>query len=83
MEEPDFFDQTNIRSRKLEILNNLKKYTPGEVEANTVLGQYEGYTAEPNVAPNSQTPTYARARFEVNTKTWKGVPFIITAGKKT
>ncbi|HLC32436.1 MAG TPA: glucose-6-phosphate dehydrogenase [Candidatus Nanoarchaeia archaeon] len=74
MEAPLKLSGEHIRNEKASVLKKTKL-------TNIQLGQYEGYTAEPNVAPNSQTPTYARARFEVNTKTWKGVPFIITAGK--
>ncbi|MBS3125441.1 glucose-6-phosphate dehydrogenase [Candidatus Woesearchaeota archaeon] len=74
MEAPLKLAGGHIRDQKARVL---KKTRLAEI----TLGQYKGYLNEPNVAPGSRTPTYARARFEVNTKAWKGVPFIITAGK--
>jgi glucose-6-phosphate 1-dehydrogenase len=47
-----------------------------------VLGQYRGYRSEPNVAPDSLTPTFAALRVFVDNWRWQGVPFYLRAGKK-
>ncbi len=53
-----------------------------------VLGQYErsgdmkGYRQEPDVAPESQTETYAAARVFVENWRWAGVPFYLRTGKR-
>ena len=59
---------------------------------NSVRGQYgEGYVAgeqavayldEPNVPPDSNTPTYIAAKLEVDNWRWAGTPFYIRAGKR-
>ena len=59
---------------------------------NSVRGQYgEGYVAgekvagyldEPNVPPDSNTPTYIAAKLEIDNWRWAGTPFYIRAGKR-
>jgi glucose-6-phosphate 1-dehydrogenase len=46
------------------------------------LGQYTDYTSEPDVAPDSQTPTFACLRLAIDSPRWEAVPFYIKAGKK-
>ena len=41
-----------------------------------------GYRDEPDVAPDSQTPTFAAVRFYVDNWRWKGVPFYLRSGKR-
>lgn len=43
-------------------------------------GQFRGYRAEPGVAPDSRTETFAALRVEVNSWRWQGVAFFIRAG---
>ncbi len=45
-------------------------------------GQYDGYRAEPGVAPDSQTETFVALRVEVENTRWKGVPFYLRTGKR-
>jgi glucose-6-phosphate 1-dehydrogenase len=47
-----------------------------------VLGQYDGYTAEANVAPKSFTDTFAAIKLTLNTDLWHNLPIYIRAGKK-
>jgi glucose-6-phosphate 1-dehydrogenase len=47
----------------------------------TVRGQFAGYRNEKGVAPDSQVETYAAVRVHINSWRWKGVPFLIRAGK--
>jgi glucose-6-phosphate 1-dehydrogenase len=48
----------------------------------SVRGQYHGYRAEPGVAPDSQTPTFAALRLLVDNWRWRGVPFYLRSGKQ-
>ena len=45
-------------------------------DRHTILGQYQPYPFQ-----DSNTETYARIKLHVNTDRWKGVPFVIEAGK--
>lgn len=75
MEGPEELTGEYIRDKKEQVLQKVRCDTG-------VLGQYEGYHHEPDVAPDSKTPTYALARFFVDTERWKGVPFYIESGKR-
>jgi glucose-6-phosphate 1-dehydrogenase len=44
-------------------------------------GQYDGYRAEPGVAPDSQTETFVALRAEIENWRWAGVPFFLRSGK--
>jgi len=46
-----------------------------------VRGQFRGYRNEAGVAPDSDTETFAALRLEINSWRWKGVPFLLRAGK--
>jgi glucose-6-phosphate 1-dehydrogenase len=41
-----------------------------------------GFRDEPDVAGNSQTPTYAAMRLYIDNWRWKGVPFYLRSGKR-
>lgn len=68
----------------------LRQVPPLKLE-NLVVGQYVeghamgqsriGYRAEPGVPPDSRTPTYGAAVLEVKSPRWRGVPFLLSAGK--
>lgn len=75
MEPPQQLTGNYIRERKSEIL---KKIVPDD----GILGQFENYRKEKDVASDSQTPTFALLRLFVETSRWKGVPFYIKAGKQ-
>ena len=82
MEPPISGSADDIRSEKLKVLNALRDPSPDTIEQNVVLGQYRGYREEPDVAPDSVTPTYAALRTYVDNWRWQGVPFYLRAGKK-
>jgi len=46
-----------------------------------VRGQFNGYRAEPGVAPGSNVETFAALRLDIDSWRWDGVPFFIRAGK--
>jgi len=88
MEPPAAFDADPIRDEKAKLLRATK---PMSLE-NAVRGQYgDGYVAgeevvayldEPNVPPDSNTPTYIAAKLEIGNWRWAGTPFYIRAGKR-
>ncbi len=88
MEPPAAFDADPIRDEKAKLLRATKPMTL----ENAVRGQYgDGYVAgeqaaayldEPNVPPDSNTPTYIAARLEIGNWRWAGTPFYIRAGKR-
>ena len=81
MEPPTTGSADDIRSEKLKVLNALRDQWDDTVPRNLVLGQYDGYRQEPDVAPDSVTPTYAALRVYIDNWRWQGVPFYLRAGK--
>ncbi len=90
-EPPVSFEADAVRDEKGKVFRCLRTFTPEEVAAHTVRGQYdagfidgqpvEGYREAEGVATNSQTPTYAAVRFFVDNWRWQGVPFYLRTGK--
>ncbi|MFO8151239.1 MAG: glucose-6-phosphate dehydrogenase [Trueperaceae bacterium] len=84
MEPPARYDADAVRDEKVKVLRALSCADP----ETAVLGQYTAgrsapaYVDEPGVAPESRTPTYAAARFELHNWRWAGVPFYLRAGKR-
>jgi glucose-6-phosphate 1-dehydrogenase len=77
MDAPSEFSNKAITEERVKILQNLIPH-PQKL----VLGQYNGYHSEKNVAENSKTDTFYALKTEVNTKGLKGIPIYIRAGKK-
>lgn len=76
-----------LRRKKEEFLRAVAPLAADDI----VLGQYHAgqragapypaYRAEPGVKPDSITPTFAAAVFQVRNQRWAGVPFMMRAGK--
>ncbi|MCZ2289055.1 MAG: glucose-6-phosphate dehydrogenase [Anaerolineales bacterium] len=81
MEPPSSFNATALRNEKVKALTAIEPMTPAQVAVNTVRAQYDGYRSEPDVKPDSVTPTYAALRLFVNNWRWQGVPFYLRSGK--
>jgi glucose-6-phosphate 1-dehydrogenase len=87
MEPPTSFDADAIRSKKVDVFASIPSVKPhhavrGQYDAGTVLGKpVRAYRTEPNVAPDSNTETYAALRLEIDNWRWAGVPFYIRTGK--
>ncbi len=81
MEPPVNFSADAVRDEKAKLLRSIRPITPHSVNGAVVLGQYEGYRAEKNVAPNSTVETFAAIKFFVDNWRWKDVPFFVKAGK--
>lgn len=77
MEPPAGPDSELIRDEKAKVLKSVAPLDP----ANVVCGQFRGYRNESGVAPDSRTETFAALRLEINSWRWKGVPFLLRAGK--
>ncbi len=92
MEPPTGSDPDAVRDEKLKVLRSLRTFTPQEVAAKTVRGQYKagavagqpvaGYVEEPGVAPGSRTETFVAVKAEIDTWRWAGVPFFLRTGKR-
>jgi glucose-6-phosphate 1-dehydrogenase len=87
MEPPTGFDAAAIRSKKVEVFAAMRAVKPaaavrGQYGAGTVLGEKtKAYRQEPNVAPDSNTETYAAMQLEIDNWRWAGVPFYLRTGK--
>ncbi len=78
MEPPTALAPEPITEEKNKVFRSLQPIDPGQV----VRGQYEGYRAEPGVAPDSRTETFVALRCEVDNWRWSGVPFYLRTGKR-
>ena len=77
MEAPSDTEADAIHSEQAKVLRKIRTLSAADV----VLGQYRGYRAEANVAPDSRVPTYAALRMYIDSWRWDGVPFFVRAGK--
>ena len=92
MEPPISFEADEVRSRKVDVLKAMQRISPDEVNTMAARGQYgpgwiegqkvSGYRDEEDVAPNSNTETYAALKFYMNNWRWQGVPFYLRTGKR-
>jgi glucose-6-phosphate 1-dehydrogenase len=77
MEPPASNGADTLRDEKVKVLRSVRALDPAEV----VRGQYDGYRDETDVAPDSDTETFAALRLEIDNWRWAGVPWCIRAGK--
>jgi glucose-6-phosphate 1-dehydrogenase len=92
MEPPVAFDGTEVRNRKVDVLNAVRRIAPDRVAEHAVRGQYasgwvEGervsaYRDEPDVAEDSLTETFAALKLNIDNWRWQGVPFYLRTGKR-
>ena len=71
-----------MRGEKLQVLRALREPWSDTITRDVVLGQYLGYRQEPDVAPDSVTPTFAALRVFIDNWRWQGVPFYLRTGKR-
>ncbi|NIG56866.1 glucose-6-phosphate dehydrogenase [Chitinophaga sp. Cy-1792] len=91
MEAPVSFDPNEIRNKKVDVLNAIRRITADKVHEFAVRGQYSkgwmkgqqvvGYREEKGVDPNSNIDTYAAVKFYIDNWRWQGVPFYVRTGK--
>ena len=92
MEPPVSFQDQEIRNKKVDVLHAIRRIAPEQVSQYAVRGQYaagwiEGqhasaYRAEPSVAPDSMTETFAAVKLFVDNWRWQDVPFYLRTGKR-
>lgn len=78
MDMPEKMNGDSIRDAKVKVLNQM----PPILLEDCLFGQYNGYKDDPTIENRDTiTPTYACMRCWVNSENWKGVPFVLEAGK--
>jgi len=82
MDNPSEFSPGAIRSKRAELLKQLKVMRKDEIKKNTVRGQYKGYVNEKGVNPKSNIETYFKIKTYLNLPRWQGVPIFLESGKK-
>ena len=92
MEAPVSFDANEIRNKKVDVLNAIRKISREEVSQYAVRGQYSdgwmkgakvpGYRQEKSVDPHSNTDTFAAVKFYIDNWRWQNVPFYVRTGKR-
>ncbi len=78
MEPPTALAPEPITEEKNKVFRSLCPLDPAQV----VRGQYEGYTSEAGVDPESSTETFVALRCKVDNWRWSGVPFYLRTGKR-
>jgi glucose-6-phosphate 1-dehydrogenase len=91
MEPPVAFRADDVRDEKVKVLRSLRPLA-ADGEPPVVLCLYAaadadgshipGYREEPDVDPESLTPTFAAIRFDIDNWRWKHVPFYLRSGKR-
>src|ERR1700744_4855516 len=92
MEAPVSFDANEIRNKKVDVLNAVRRITKEDVNQYAVRGQYgegwmkgekvPGYKQEKSVNPNSAVETFAAVKFYIDNWRWQDVPFYVRTGKR-
>ncbi|MEO6052207.1 MAG: glucose-6-phosphate dehydrogenase [Pyrinomonadaceae bacterium] len=92
MEPPVSFEADSVRDEQAKILQAIQPFTPEDVLHNAVRGQYDkgeidgkkvqAYRSEENIAPYSNTETFAALKLEIDNWRWADVPFYIRTGKR-
>jgi glucose-6-phosphate 1-dehydrogenase len=92
MEAPVSFDANEIRNKKVDVLNAIRRFGPEDVHHCAVRGQYSegwmqgnklpGYRQEKQVSPESPVDTFAAVKFYIDNWRWQDVPFYVRTGKR-
>ena len=78
MEAPSTTSHDSVRDEQLKVFKQIRPLRPEDV----VRGQFRGYREEKGVARDSDVETFAAARLSIDSPRWKGVPFLLRAGKR-
>jgi len=92
MEAPTSFAADALRSEKVKVLDSIRPLDAASVLTDAVRGQYGAgvlnekpvwaYRAEPRIAADSMTETYAALKLNIDNWRWAGVPFYLRTGKR-
>ena len=77
LEEPERLDERAVRDAKAGVFQAMRPLDPQRV----VLGQYDGYREEDDVAEDSVVETFVALEAYVDNDRWRGVPFLLRTGK--
>ncbi|GAB3696664.1 glucose-6-phosphate dehydrogenase [Spirosoma flavus] len=95
-EAPISFEANEVRNKKVDVLNAIRRIKPEQVKDIAVRGQYgpgktkgkevggeeiPGYRQEEGVKPDSATETFAAIKLFVDNWRWENVPFYLRTGK--
>ncbi len=75
MEEPAHLSGDAVRDAKVRLLKKVSV-------VDGVLGQYQGYRAEPQVDKHSNTATFALLELAINNDRWRGTRIYFSTGKE-
>jgi len=91
MEPPSSLTYDKIQQEKVRLLKAtqtlslndcfLGQFTGNTLSVNGKEIREPGYLEDPTVPEGSRCPTYAAVRLQVDNERWRGVPFIMRAGK--
>lgn len=92
MEPPVRYQGQSVRGHKADVLRAVVPLKAETLAENAVRGQYAlgriagqavpGYRDEPDVAPDSQTETFAALKLQIDNWRWADVPFYLRSGKR-
>ncbi len=92
MEQPFSMDAADIMDEKFKVFKAIEPFKPDKLNETIIRGQYtagqiagnsvSAYRDENGVDKNSCTETFFSAKFFINNKRWKGVPFYLRSGKR-
>lgn len=92
MEPPVSFHADEVRNRKADVLNAVRKIRAEDITKNAVRGQYgkgwvdgkevKGYREEEQVHLRSNTETFVALKLFVDNWRWHGIPFYLRTGKR-
>ena len=92
MEPPINLGANAVRDEKIKVMQAVRPIPPDKVKEFAVRGQYvagavagkpvPGYREEKDVAPNSQTDTFAAVKLYFDNWRWADVPFYLRSGKR-
>ncbi|NYG54101.1 glucose-6-phosphate dehydrogenase [Nocardioides perillae] len=77
LEDPGAFDAGALRDAKAAVFRDLRPLDPSRA----VLGQFEGYRDDEDVADDSDVETFVALEMHVDNERWRGVPFWLRTGK--
>jgi glucose-6-phosphate 1-dehydrogenase len=92
MEPMVSFQADEIRNKKVDVLHAVRPIHRDAVPQSAIRGQYgsgnptgkkmPGYREEADVAPDSQTETFAALKLFIDNWRWQDVPFYLRTGKR-
>lgn len=92
MEMPANMRAETVRDERVRVTKSLRPIAPAQVDKMVARGQYGGgqtkqgfakaYREEEGVRKDSPIETFVAAKFLIDNKRWKGVPFYCRSGKR-